>query len=116
MTGTDALPRLVIPGLVNLRDLGGTPTAHGRTVQHRRLWRSENQTGLPASSLQALIEQGLTDVVDLRTDFERAGSPSPLRSLPRVRYHHHSFSGRPRTTARRSSTAPCRGWAIRSRS
>lgn len=91
MTGTDALPRLVIPGLVNLRDLGGTPTVTGRTVHHRRLWRSENQTGLSASSLQAMIGQGLTDVVDLRTDFELAGSPSPLRSLPRVRYHHHSF-------------------------
>ncbi len=91
MTGTEPLGRLAASGLLNLRDLGGTPTTDGRMVQFRRLWRSENQTGLSASALQSLIDQGLTDVIDLRTDFELSGSPSPLRSLPRVRYHHHSF-------------------------
>lgn len=91
MTGTDAPIRLAVPGLVNFRDLGGTPTSSGRPVQYRRLWRSENQTGLPSAALQSLIDQGLTDVIDLRTDFELAGSPSPLRCLPQVRYHHHSF-------------------------
>lgn len=91
MTGPDPLHPLRVPGLLNLRDLGGTATASGRRIAHGRLWRSENHTGLPSSALHLLVEAGLTDVVDLRTDFEVAGSPSPLRSLPRVRYHHHSF-------------------------
>ncbi len=91
MAGTEPSVGLTIPGLVNLRDLGGTPTTAGPAVRPGRLWRSENQTGLPASALHQLISLGLTDVVDLRTDFELAGSPSPLRCLPQVRYHHHSF-------------------------
>ena len=91
MLGADSPLSPATTGLQNLRDLGGTPTQSGGRVQPRRLWRSENQTGLGAPVLQALIDLGLTDVVDLRTDFERAGSPSPLRCLPRVRYHHHSF-------------------------
>lgn len=91
ITGVDSPRTLVVPGLLNFRDLGGTPTTTGRPVQPRRLWRSENQTGLASTSLQDLIGRGLTDIVDLRTDFEVAGSPSPWRCLPRMRYHHFSF-------------------------
>ena len=82
---------LTIGGLLNLRDLGGTPTADGRAVRPGRLWRSENQTGLAASDLRALVDAGLTDVIDLRTDYEVDGSPSPLEGYDGVRYHHHSF-------------------------
>ena len=80
MTGTEPLGRLAASGLLNLRDLGGTPTTDGRMVQFRRLWRSENQTGLSASALQSLIDTeeqaelaGLSDA-DWR---ERIGNAVP---------------------------------------
>ena len=83
MTGFNAL--------LNLRDLGGTPTASGRTIRPGRLWRSENQTLLDAAALDALVDAGLSDVIDLRSGYEVDGSPSPFVGRPGVAYHHHSF-------------------------
>lgn len=100
---------LRIDGMVNLRDLGGTPTTEGGAVQPGRLWRGENQTGLAASALQQMVDAGLTDVIDLRTDFEVQGSPSPFDPWPGVRYHHHSYFPRRPTTTPTSSTMPCPG-------
>lgn len=80
-----------IDGLVNLRDLSGTPTASGQMVQSGRLWRSENQTMLSDAALDALVDAGLSDVIDLRTDFEVHGSPSPFVAREGVDYHHFSF-------------------------
>ena len=82
---------LHIDGMLNLRDLGGTPTGDGRRIRTGRLWRSENQTGLGASALQAMVDAGLTDVIDLRTDFEVKGSPSPFAERQGIAYHHLSF-------------------------
>ncbi len=80
-----------VDGLDNLRDLGGTPTSGGACIRPGRLWRSENHTGIPESSKQRLVALGLTDVVDLRSDFEIGGSPSPFADVDGVSYHHHSF-------------------------
>ncbi len=82
---------IAVDGLLNLRDLGGTPTDDGRTVQPGRLWRSENQSLLGEESLDALVAGGLSDVIDLRSDFEVDGSPSPFADRPGVTYHHLSF-------------------------
>ncbi|WP_300083011.1 tyrosine-protein phosphatase [Propioniciclava sp.] len=91
MTPRLALMGLRIDGMSNLRDLGGTPTADGGRIQPGRLWRSENQTGLSADSRRAMIASGLTDVVDLRTSYECAASPSPFVDEPEVVYHQHSY-------------------------
>lgn len=79
------------PGLLNFRDLGGTPAAGGRTVRPRRLWRSEVYLALSEESKRAMVAAGLTDVIDLRTAHELAGSPSPLAALPGVAYHHFNY-------------------------
>ncbi|WP_300077941.1 tyrosine-protein phosphatase [Propioniciclava sp.] len=78
-------------GLLNFRDLGGTPTASGRLIQPGRLWRSEMLTFLSPDDMETLIAGGLSDVIDLRTDYEVAGSPSPLRARPGVAYHHFNY-------------------------
>ncbi|QIK72639.1 tyrosine-protein phosphatase [Propioniciclava coleopterorum] len=82
---------LNVDGLLNLRDLGGTPTRDGAVVLPGRLWRSENQTLLEPSALAALQEAGLSDVIDLRSNFEAQNSPSPFVRRPGVTYHHHSY-------------------------
>lgn len=82
---------LNVDGLLNLRDLGGTPTRDGRTLAPGRLWRSENHTLLAPQALDALVGAGLSDVIDLRSNFETQNSPSPFATRPQVTYHHHSY-------------------------
>ena len=68
-----------LDGLVNLRDLGGLPTADGGSVVGGRLLRSDNLQSLTPGDITRLLDLGLTDVVDLRSDYEteREG-PGPL--------------------------------------
>ncbi|TDT31159.1 tyrosine-protein phosphatase [Naumannella halotolerans] len=83
---------LSFESLVNARDLGGTPTADGRSVQPGRLLRSDNLQDLTPADVGQLLELGLTDVIDLRSDFEvtREG-PGPMNSEPSVRVHRYTF-------------------------
>ncbi len=78
-----------LTGVVNMRDLGGVPTASGDVVRHRRLLRSDNLQDLPASSVATLLQEfRVTDVIDLRTHVEVAREgDGPLRATS-VRHHH----------------------------
>lgn len=69
---------LAIDGLINLRDLGGLPTASGATTLPGRLLRSESPHTLSEVGLRALLDAGIGTVVDLRTVSERERRPSPL--------------------------------------
>lgn len=69
---------LAIDGLINLRDLGGLPTASGTTTLPGRLLRSESPHSLSDSGLRELLDLGIGAVVDLRTTSEREQRPSPL--------------------------------------
>jgi len=69
---------LTIDGLINLRDLGGLPTASGETTLPGRLLRSESPHTLSESGLRSLLDLGIRAVVDLRTTSEREHRPSPL--------------------------------------
>lgn len=75
-------------GLLNFRDLGGTPTASSRLFSPDASGVPEMLTFLSPDDMETLIAGGLSDVIDLRTDYEVAGSPSPLRARPGVAYHH----------------------------
>lgn len=82
-----------LAGVVNLRDAGGLVTSDGRTVALGRLLRSANlQRATPADISVLTNDLGLTDVIDLRSDFEldREG-PGPLSQVPTVRQHHLSL-------------------------
>ena len=81
-----------LEGLANLRDLGGLPTDSGDVVQPRRLLRSDNLQTLTPGDVDLLLELGLSDVIDLRSEFEaEAEGPGPLTREPKVSIHHHSF-------------------------
>jgi protein tyrosine/serine phosphatase len=79
---------LAIEGLVNLRDLGGLPTQSGALTRRGRLLRSESPHQLSDSGVRALLDLGVTAVVDLRTVSERESLPSPLVGAGEVRDHH----------------------------
>jgi protein-tyrosine phosphatase len=54
----------------NFRDLGGYPTANGRTTKWRTLFRADGLNRLTAADLEVVRGFGLRTVIDLRTDNE----------------------------------------------
>ncbi|MFC5746274.1 tyrosine-protein phosphatase [Actinomadura rugatobispora] len=69
---------LALEGATNFRDLGGYPTSGGGRTRWGRVFRSDAPHRLTAADLAAVRELGLRRVYDLRTDEERAHSPSAL--------------------------------------
>ncbi|MFL5756038.1 MAG: tyrosine-protein phosphatase [Chloroflexota bacterium] len=80
-------PRLLrMPGVRNLRDIGGYRTSDGRTTRWRTLLRSDALDRLPEPSQAALLDLGLRTVVDLRWPHEVAEAPSVFQHSAAVRY------------------------------
>jgi len=81
--------RIALPGVLNLRDLGGYPAAGGSRLRWRTLLRSDALHQLDQADLARLA---LRTVVDLRTELESDYAPSPLAGLP-ARLNHVSLIG-----------------------
>lgn len=71
---------IVMDGSLNLRDLGGWPTADGGTIAPGRLFRSDRLSELTEADLQRHDELGIRTVIDLRYEREVADDPSRLWS------------------------------------
>jgi protein-tyrosine phosphatase len=80
-----------LDGAVNVRDLGGLPTADGGTTVPGRVLRSENLQELSPGDITRLVDQiGVTTVVDLRSSNEvTIEGPAPLDAVAGVRHAHH---------------------------
>jgi protein-tyrosine phosphatase len=76
---SDPRRRIVLPGVLNLRDVGGYPVADGGSVRWRALFRSDSLHRLEAAGVAAVTGLGLQTVVDLRTQAEVDAAPSPVR-------------------------------------
>lgn len=70
--------RIPFDGPGNLRDLGGYPTADGRTIRWGRLYRSDHLGRLSARDLRWLRALELAVVVDFRSSAEKAEAPNRL--------------------------------------
>ncbi|HWN90996.1 MAG TPA: tyrosine-protein phosphatase [Verrucomicrobiae bacterium] len=68
--------RLDWPDCRNIRDLGGLPTRDGLTRRGVMI-RSDNVASLTPEGRQAMIDYGVTTVIDLRSESEVKGSPGP---------------------------------------
>jgi protein-tyrosine phosphatase len=80
-----------LDGLANLRDVGGIPTVDGGKIIPGRLLRSDNLQTLTSSDVDQLLGLGLTDVIDMRSDYEvEKEGPTPLDSSG-VRIHQFSL-------------------------
>ena len=75
---------LGLRGASNFRDLGGYTGLDGRTVQWRRLFRSDHLAGLTAQDLATLSALGVTRALDFRGVAESAAVPY---ALPGVASH-----------------------------
>ena len=70
--------RIVLGKMLNLRDLGGYPTADGRTTRWGVLLRGDNPMGLTDADVQLLLERNITTIVDLRSPAEARQFPDEL--------------------------------------
>ncbi|WP_243076888.1 tyrosine-protein phosphatase [Microbacterium sp. SS28] len=70
----------LVPGAVNLRDVGGLPAGTGRT-RSGVLFRSGNLAQLDEAGVAALGGLGLRRIIDLRADDEVRWAPSRLGDL-----------------------------------
>lgn len=98
-----------LEGAVNVRDLGGLPTADGGVIRPCALLRSDNLQNLTAHDVRLLVSDiGLRNVIDLRSEIEvNLIRPGPLHAHPTVTIHHLSlFSEGGRYTDVEADTPP----------
>jgi len=81
---------LPIEGTYNLRDLGGYATASGST-RFRRLLRADALHRLDEAGIAAVVETGVTTIIDLRHSEELKDQPNPFFAHDRVAYHNVSL-------------------------
>lgn len=70
-----------LPGVDNLRDIGGYPTRDGASVRWATLFRSDGLHRLDSAGAAGLADLDLHTIVDLRTDEERRYAPSVTAAL-----------------------------------
>ena len=79
-----------LDGLANLRDVGGMPTTDGGQITAGRLLRSDNLQALTTTDIDRLLELGLSDVVDLRSEYEVESEPQLAAALARGLLAHRA--------------------------
>ncbi len=67
-----------LDAVFNFRDIGGLTTGDGRTVKPGLVYRSGDLQHLSDAGAEAMVGAGITNVVDLRTDQERADGPNRI--------------------------------------
>lgn len=77
--------QIAMPGIHNLRDLGGHAHPAG-VVGWDRFWRSDSLHDLADDDVDSLIGRGLATVIDLRQANEAADHPNPFAN--RIYYHN----------------------------
>src|SRR5947209_687247 len=75
---------LNLSGASNFRDLGGYPTADGRTVRWRQIFRSNHLGHLTDDDVSVLRELGVRSAFDFRGTEERAAA---LCGMPEITVH-----------------------------
>jgi len=90
--------RIELDGCVNFRDLGGYPTADGRSIRWRTLFRSDALHALTHADVAQLASIGLSDIVDLRSSFELDAEGRGLLEREAMVFHHTPlFDGDPKS-------------------
>lgn len=90
---TEAITRrILLEGCANFRDLGGYPTADGRTVKWRRLFRADAPNTLTEADVQTVTgDLGISAVIDLRNSDGVLTDGRGLLALSGIGYHHFPF-------------------------
>jgi protein-tyrosine phosphatase len=80
---------ILLDGCLNFRDLGGYPTADGRRLRWRQLFRSDALHLLSAADVAHLRDTlGIRDVIDLRSTAEVETDGRGRLATRAIRFHH----------------------------
>ena len=77
-----------LAGTYNLRDVGGYITQEGGMTRWRTFWRADALHKLTPAAQQALIDNGVRTIIDLRHDEELAAAPNVFAESDQVTYHN----------------------------
>ncbi|MGR8919134.1 MAG: tyrosine-protein phosphatase [Gammaproteobacteria bacterium] len=86
-----AARRVPFEGTMNCRDLGGLPTADGRTTAPGRVYRSGRLSNLTDADVERFRRLGVRQVFDLRLPFERERYPNRLPDGSGIVEHRHGY-------------------------
>jgi len=75
-----------IPGLHNVRDLGGFVTSTGHITRSNVFWRGDSPHRVTTSDLAYFATHQITTVIDLRHAHEQQGAPNPLATQADINY------------------------------
>jgi len=75
-----------IPGLHNVRDLGGFVTSTGHITRPNVFWRGDSPHRVTTSDLAYFATHQITTVIDLRHDHEQRVAPNPLATQADINY------------------------------
>jgi protein-tyrosine phosphatase len=78
---------ITLENALNFRDVGGYPTADGRSVRWRRMFRAGGVSNLTPADLAVLGDLGIATVLDLRSSAELESGRFPVERFP-VAFHH----------------------------
>ena len=84
----DLRRRLELPGVQNVRDLGGYQARNGLVTRWRRLLRGDGLHRLTPEGMELLNSEGLTSVIDLRSQAELEEEPNPYVDQGPVGFYH----------------------------
>jgi len=87
--------RIALEGVTNFRDLGGYETSDGRTVQWRRIFRSDTVASLTDNDVNTVCGLGVTVSCDLRYAEERQAEPSRFLGHAQVKALALGLDARP---------------------
>jgi protein-tyrosine phosphatase len=73
------------PNCLNVRDLGGLPTADGCQIRTGALIRSDSHGKLTDDGVAAVTAYGVARIIDLRREAECVAEPSPFADQPLYR-------------------------------
>ncbi len=86
--GSDPRRLVRLDAVHNFRDMGGYPTADGRTTRWRRLFRADGLYRLTPDDLEVIRGLGLRTVIDLRTFLELDERGTFPHDQHPVAFHH----------------------------
>jgi protein-tyrosine phosphatase len=91
---TDIHPRrfLNLEGIKNLRELGGYSSSSG-TIRWNKLLRSGGLDQVPSESQQALLEYGVTHIIDIRDEWEQQTYRNAFTDFVAVHYQNVPLIG-----------------------
>jgi protein-tyrosine phosphatase len=77
-----------VPGILNLRDMGGYVARDGRKTAKGRFMRSAGLSGSGDEGRAGLVALGVDCVIDLRSTSERGFLPDLAEDIPGIHYVH----------------------------